>query len=306
MQRQEPHPDILTKISSDSPAQARQVTIIEPPSGWQFIRLREIWQFRDLLYYLSWRDVKVRYKQTVLGVFWAILQPLMTMVVFSIFFGGFAEIPSDGIPYPIFSFTALVPWTFFSSGVTSVSNSLVGNSSMLKKIYFPRIIIPITQLFSALVDFMMAFAVLIFMIIVYSLLPSTAENPSLIQIDPVKLIWLPVFLLMAFASALSIGLWLAALNVQFRDVRHSVGFIVRLWMFITPVIYPLSLVEERWQLIYSLNPMTSVIEGFRWSLLGQGTGPGPVMLVSAIVISALLISGLFYFNRMEKNFADVV
>lgn len=283
---------------------SRPTTIIEPVNGWQAIALGELWQFRDLLYFLVWRNIKVRYKQTILGASWAILQPFTTMVVFSIFFGGMAKMPSDGIPYPVFSFTGLVPWTFFQTGVIGLAGSIVGSSGMLKKIYFPRIIVPLSQLGSTFVDFVLAFAVLLGMIAVYSL-PGVAPDGNNVSFSA-NVIWLPLLLLLAAISALGVGLWLAALNVQFRDVNYATGFMLRLWMFITPVIYPTSLVNSDWRIIYSLNPMAGVIEGFRWALLGTGTAPGPMILMSAAVALVLLVSGIFYFGRMEKSFADVI
>lgn len=291
--------------------------MIEPPSGWFGTSVTEVWQYRELLFFFVWRDVKIRYKQTILGVSWAIIQPFMTMVVFTIFFGGLAQIPSDGIPYPVFSFTALVPWTFFQTGVNGVANSIVANAQMLKKIYFPRLITPISQLASALVDTGLAFLVLIFIILYYqltlppSLMDIALETTPLYTLSggvifSANVLLLPLFIALAFITALGIGLWLAALNVQFRDVRFATGFLIRLWMFITPVIYPTSLIDEQWQLVYALNPMTGVIDGFRWALLGSGSAPDATIGVSALVATLLLVSGVIYFSRMEKSFADVV
>lgn len=280
--------------------------------------LKEVWQYRDLLYFFSWREVKVRYRQTVLGVAWAVLQPLLTMVVFTIFFGGLAQIPSDGIPYPIFSFTALVPWTFFSTGVQNATNSLLTNAPMLKKIYFPRLIVPFSSFVSAFVDFFIAFGVLFVMVLAFASLAPTPliqhiweyqavweTIPYGIQLSS-RLLWIPLlFVMMVFAS-LGIGIWLSALNVQFRDVRQAIGFILRLWMFITPVVYPTSLLSPNWQLIYALNPMTGIIEGFRWALLGTQSDVFPLMGVSLIVSSLLLVTSLFYFQAVERKIADVV
>ncbi len=288
---------------TNSISATRPLTLIEPIHGWQTVSLRELWQYRDLLYFMVWRNIKVRYKQTVLGASWAILQPFSTMVVFSIFFGGMANISSDGLPYPVFSFAALVPWTYFSSGVSSAASSVVGTSNMLKKIYFPRIIIPISQLASAFIDFILAFTVLLGMIAFYSISDvSTGSNINL----SLNVLWLLPLLLLEMITTLGIGLWLSALNVQFRDVSQATSFLMRLWMFITPVIYPSSMLEKHWQLIYSLNPMAGVIEGFRWALLGTDTRPDLMILMSVMTALVLLISGVVYFSRMEKMFADVV
>lgn len=271
------------------------VRILRPSSGWVSLRLDEVWRYRELLYFLTWRDIKVRYKQTILGALWAIIQPFMTMVVFSLFFGGLAQIPSDGVPYYLFSFTALVPWQFFSMGMGQSANSLVGNANLIKKIYFPRLVIPLAAVLGGLVDFVLAFAVLVVMI----LLSGTVITANII--------WLPFFLLLAFITALGIGLWLSAMNVQFRDVRYLIPFLVQFWLFITPIAYPSSLIEnELLRAIYGINPMTGVVEGFRWALLGVETPPGPVILVSALAALILLITGALYFRRMEKSFADVV
>ncbi|MCD4686671.1 MAG: ABC transporter permease [Anaerolineae bacterium] len=286
---------------SHSITAAKTLTVIEPIQGWHGISLRELWQYRDLLYFMVWRNIKVRYKQTILGVLWAILQPFTTMVVFSVFFGGLAKIPSNGLPYPVFSFTALVPWTYFSAGVTGIAGSIVGTGSMLKKIYFPRIIIPVSRLASAFIDFLLAFAVLLGMIVVYSI----ADADSNIHIS-LNILWLLPLLALGTITTLGVGLWLSALNVQFRDVAHATSFLVRLWMFVTPVIYPSSMLEKNWQILYSLNPMAGVIEGFRWALLGTDTPPDFMILVSVATALVLLVSGMMYFTRMEKMFADVV
>lgn len=268
---------------------------IEPSRGWVPLKLRELWRYRELLYFLTWRDIKVRYKQTVLGASWAILQPFLTMIVFSLFFGRLAEIPSEGVPYPIFSYAALVPWTFFAGGLTNSSNSLVANSNMIKKIYFPRLIIPISSIVSGVVDFLLAFVVLILMMFAYGIAPTP------------NIIWLPFLLLLALITSLGVGLWLSAMNVQFRDVRYAVPFLVQFWLFITPIAYPSSLIENpTLRAIYSLNPMVGVVEGFRWALLNTETAPGPMVFVSSVAALVIFISGLYYFRRMEKSFADVV
>ncbi len=268
--------------------------VIEPTRGWVGLQLRELWEYRELLYFFTWRDIKVRYKQTVLGAAWAIIQPFFTMVIFSVFFGRLAQIPSDGIPYPIFSYTALVPWQFFASGLGQAANSLVGSAHMLRKIYFPRLTMPIATVLSNLVDFLLAFLVLLGMMLYFGVRPNA------------NVIWLPFFLLLALVSCLGAGLWLSVMNVQFRDIRYAVPFITQFWFFATPITYPSSLLEEPWRTLYGLNPMAGVVEGFRWALLGAEQAPGLMAAVSAAAAVALLISGLFYFRRMEKTFADVV
>jgi lipopolysaccharide transport system permease protein len=229
-----------------------------------------------------------------LGAAWAILQPFLNMVVFSLFFGGLAKMASDNVPYPIFSYTGLVPWTFFAYGLGQASNSLVGNSQLIKKVFFPRLVVPIASVLSGLVDFALAFIVLIGMMVVYNIWPTA------------NIIWLPFLLLLTFVTALGVGLWLSALNVEYRDIRYIVPFLTQFWMFLSPVVYPSSLLHEPWKTLYSLNPMVGVLEGFRWALLGSGSGPGPMILLSAVVSVLLLVSGAFYFRRMERNFADVV
>ncbi len=268
--------------------------LIEPTRGWVSLKLHELWEYRELLYFLTWRDIKVRYKQTALGAAWAIIQPLMTMVVFSLFFGRLAKVPSDGAPYPIFSFAALVPWTFFANGLTQSANSLVGSERLISKVYFPRLVIPISTVFSGIVDFALAFVLLLLMMVFYGVVPT------------LNIIWLPFFLLLALIASLGTGLWLSALNVEYRDVRYVVPFITQFWMFATPIAYPSSLLSEPWRTLYGLNPMVGVVEGFRWALLGTGSPPGPLTWVSLAASLILLIAGAFYFKRMEKNFADVV
>lgn len=270
------------------------LTVIRPSRGWVSLNLRELWRFRELLYFLVWRDIKVRYKQTVLGASWAILQPLMTMVVFSLFFGKLAKIPSDGIPYPIFSYCALVPWTFFATGLSSSSNSLVGSQSLIKKVYFPRLAIPLATVLAGVVDFALAFVVLLGMMLFFGITPT------------INVVWLPALVALAFVTALGVGLWMSALNVQFRDIRYTIPFVTQFWMFTTPIAYPSSLLEEPWRSIYGINPMVGVIEGFRWALLGAETKPGPMLVVSTLAAVCVLISGALYFRRMEKTFADVV
>jgi lipopolysaccharide transport system permease protein len=270
------------------------VTIIRPSRGWAPLRLSELWEYRELLYFLVWRDVKVRYKQTLLGVAWAILQPVLAMVVFTLFFGSLNGIRPDGIPYPLFSLAALVPWTFFANGMTQSSNSLVGSANLIKKVYFPRLVVPIAAVLSGIVDFALAFVVLLAMMLFFGIGPT------------LNMLWLAPLLLLALVLSLGVGLWLSALNVEFRDVRYIVPFISQLWLFASPVIYASTVFGEPWRTVYGLNPMVGVIEGFRWALLGLGDAPGPLVGLSALVALALLVSGLFYFRRMEKTFADVV
>jgi len=268
---------------------------IQPSSGWVSLRLKELWEYRELLYFLTWRDVKVRYKQTLLGAAWAIIQPFFTMVVFSIFFGRLAGISSDGIPYPIFSYAAMVPWSFFAYGLAQASNSLVGGSQLITKVYFPRLAMPISTVLSGAVDFCLAFVVLLGMMIYYGIVPT------------VNVVWLPLFLLLAAVTSLGTGLWLSAMNVQFRDVRYTVPFLTQFWMFLTPIAYPSSLIKQPLlRTLYGLNPMAGVVEGFRWALLGTDTQPGPIIIASSAVAVLLLVSGAFYFRRMEKTFADLV
>jgi lipopolysaccharide transport system permease protein len=267
---------------------------IAPSKGWVSLKLHELWEYRELLYFLVWRDIKVRYKQTALGATWAIIQPVFTMLVFSLFFGHLGKIPSDGIPYPIFSFAALVPWTFFANGLGQSSNSLVGNANLITKIYFPRLIVPLASVFSGIVDFLLAFVVLLGMMLYYGLVPT------------LNVFWLPLFLLLALVTSLGVGLWFSALNVEYRDVRYVVPFITQFWLFATPIAYPSSLLPEPWRTLYGLNPMVGVVEGFRWALLGTKTAPGPIIAVSSAVALVILVSGAFYFRRMEKTFADIV
>jgi lipopolysaccharide transport system permease protein len=268
--------------------------VVNPPAGWAPLDVRELWEHRELLYFLVWRDLKVRYKQTVLGVAWAVLQPLLTMVVFSVFFGKLAGIPSDGLPYPIFSFAALVPWTFFSYGLTQSANSLVSDEQLVRKVYFPRMVIPAATVLSGVVDFVLAFALLLGMMLYYGIALT------------LHILWLIPLLLLTLVTSLGIGLWLAALNVQYRDVRYTVPFLTQLWLFATPIAYPSSILREPWRTVYGLNPMAGVVVGFRWALLGTDTAPGPIIVVSALAALLLLVGGMFYFRRMEHTFADVI
>jgi len=272
----------------------RSVIYLRPSKGWVSLRIDELWRYRELLYFLIWRDIKVRYKQTVLGASWAIIQPFFTMVVFSLFFGRLAQIPSDGVPYPIFAFAALVPWTFFANGLGQSADSLVGSQQLIKKVYFPRLAIPVATVLAGIVDFGLAFLMLLGMMMFYGVALTA------------NVIWLAPLLLLALITSLGVGLWFSALNVRYRDVRYVVPFLVQIWLFATPIAYPSSLLDEQWRIVYALNPMVGVVEGFRWALLGTETAPGPMILVSSIVAVAILVGGAFYFRRMEQTFADVV
>jgi len=267
---------------------------ISPPSRWTSLEFRELWEYRELLYFLIWRDVKVRYKQTALGAAWAVIQPFFMMVVFSLFFGRLAKVPSDGIPYPVFTFCALLPWQLFANALTESSNSLVGNQNLITKVYFPRLVVPISAVLGGLVDFVIAFMILLGMMLYYGIVPGWA------------IVTLPGFILLAVLTALGVGLWLSALNVQYRDVRYTIGFLVQLWLFLTPVAYPSSIVPEQWRPLYGLNPMAGVVEGFRWALLGKSQPPGAMLWVSVAVVIVILFGGLYYFRRMEQQFADIV
>ena len=253
---------------------------IDPPSRWASIDFRELWEYRELLYFLTWRDIKVRYKQTVLGAAWAIIQPVFMMVVFSIFFGKLAKVPSDGVPYPVFAFCALLPWQLFAHSVADSSNSLVGNEHLITKVYFPRLVIPLSAVLRGLVDF--------------GIIPGW------------PIITLPAFILLALCTALAVGLWLSALSVQYRDVRYVINFALQFWLFVTPVAYPSSLIPAKWRVLYGLNPMAGVVEGFRWALLGKSSAFGPMLWVSVSVVAVTLVGGLYYFRRMEQEFADIV
>jgi lipopolysaccharide transport system permease protein len=270
------------------------ITWIRPTSGWLELNLRELWEYRELLYFFVWRDLKVRYKQTVIGAGWAVIQPFFTMVVFSLFFGKLAKIPSDGLPYPVFYYSALLPWMYFANALTHATNTVVENQRVVTKVYFPKLILPIAAVASGLVDLAIAFTILIGMMAFYGMAPTAAS------------LWLPLFVLLAVATALGMGLWLSALNAIYRDVRYAVPFLIQFWMFASPVVYPSSLVPERWRWLYGLNPMAGVIEGFRWALTGHGQSPGPLIAVSTGVVLILLIGGLIYFRKMEDTIADVV
>jgi lipopolysaccharide transport system permease protein len=269
--------------------------VYEPSNGLIPINLRELWDYREVLYFLTWREFKVRYKQAALGVAWAILQPLLTMVIFSVIFGQLAKLPSDGTPYPVFSYVALLPWNFFASALTRAGISLVSNSNLITKVYFPRLLIPLSALTAGLVDFAISFVILLGLMIYYGIAPTW------------NVIWLPLLLLLAFITSLAVSLWLSALNVQFRDVQYAIPFLVQAWMYASPVAYSTGLIPAHglWRIIYGLNPMAGVIQGFRWALLG-GSPPDTLLAISTIMVLVLLLTGLVYFKKMEKSFADVV
>lgn len=283
-----------TLTQPDTIAAEPRMIVVEPAAGWAALDLRELWQYRELLYFLTWRDIKVRYKQTVIGAVWAILQPFMTMVVFSVIFGRLVGVPSDGVPYPVFAYTALLPWTFFATAVTRAGSSLVNDANLISKVYFPRVVVPVAAVLAILVDFIISFVILLGIMLYYGIVPGAA------------VVTLPLFLLLAFLTALGVGLWSSAINVRYRDVGHAIPFLTQFWFFVTPIVYPSSIIPERWQLLYGLNPMTGVVEGFRWALLGKDAASGGSMIVSVAVVLALFIGGLLYFRRMEDEFADVV
>jgi lipopolysaccharide transport system permease protein len=266
---------------------------ISPPKKWIPINLSELWNYRELLYSFTWRDVKIRYKQTALGFLWAIIQPLFMMLIFTVFFGRLAKIPSDGLPYPLFVLAALLPWTLFAEGITRSTSSMITNASIMTKVYFPRLIMPLSGILSPLVDFAVSFSILVIVMAYFGFIPT------------MNVIFLPLFILLGLATSLAIGLWLSALNVQYRDFQYTIPFMIQLWLFASPVVYPASLVPESVRFLYGLNPMAGVIEGFRWALLGTEM-PGAMILVSVSVVVVLLVSGAFYFRKMEQYYADVV
>jgi lipopolysaccharide transport system permease protein len=279
-------------ISTAEPAEFQDELVIRPSHGWMTLNLGDLWRYRELILFLAWRDISVRYKQTALGAAWAILQPFFTMVVFSIFFGALAKIPSDQVAYPVFSFCALLPWQLFSYSLLESGNSLIANQNLITKVYFPRMVIPISATLGGLLDFLIASVFLIGMMVFYHITPTAA-------------IWiLPLFVILALITAIGAGLWLSALNVEYRDVRYTLPFLAQFWLFMTPIAYPSSMVPDQWKLLYGINPMVGVVEGFRWALLGVGSPPGPMLAVSVLASLALLASGMFYFRRMERTFAD--
>ena len=267
---------------------------ITPPSRWWAIPFGELWSYRELLYFFVWRDIKIRYKQTAIGAAWAVLQPLLTMLVFSLFFGRLAHIPSDGLPYPIFYYSALLPWMYFAAALQNATNTIVENQRLITKVYFPRLALPLSAVLSGLVDFGVSFLMFVVLMVYYGVRPGAA------------ILWLPVFLLLAILTALAVGLWLSALNAIYRDVRYVLPFLVQFWMFASPVVYASSLVPVKWRWLYGLNPMAGVIEGFRWSLTGRGDPPGRLIYISAGMVVVLLLSGVGYFQKMETTVADVV
>ena len=269
------------------------VTIIKPSKGWLPVDLHELWEYRDLLYFFVWRDIKIRYKQTFLGFAWALIQPLLAMIIFTLFFGNLAKIPSDGIPYPIFTYAALLPWTLFSESLTRSTNSMVTNANIIQKVYFPRVALPISSVLSPLLDFGIAFTILILMMVYYSIMPTT------------NIILLPAFILLAVITSLGIGLWTSALNAMYRDFQYVIPFIIQIWMYASPVVYPVSMIPEKYQFLYGLNPMAGVIEGFRWVVLGADA-PKSVIIVSVAISILILVSGAFFFQHMQKTFADEV
>jgi lipopolysaccharide transport system permease protein len=267
---------------------------IVPRRGWVRIGFRELWAYRELTYFLAVREIQIRYKQTALGVTWAIIQPLFTMLVFSLFFGKLGKMPSEGIPYPLFSLAALIPWSFFATGLAQSSNSLVGNSNLITKVYFPRLVIPISSVLSGLLDFVLGFVLLLIFMGVMGYFPS------------LHLFWSLPFLLLALVTSLGTGIWLCALNVEYRDVRYVVPFLTQFWMFATPIAYSGRMLKEPWRSVYGINPMVGVVEGFRWAVLGQGNPPGSILMISSLAAVLFLVSGLYYFRRMERTFADIV
>ncbi len=270
------------------------ITAITPSKAWSLPDFRELWSYRELLYFLVWRDVMVRYKQTILGVAWAVLQPVFMMVIFTLFFGMLARIPSDGVPYPVFAYAALLPWNLFARGLTDASNSLVANQSLVSKVYFPRLLLPASSVLAAVPDFAIGFTVLIGLMFWYGIVPT------------IGIIALPLFVVVAVLSAMGIGFWLSALDAKYRDIRYTLPFLTQFWLFATPVVYPLSLVPEAWRWVYSLNPMVGVVEGFRWALLG-GTGTlDPTVFLSLLIVLLMFVGGLLYFHRTERTLADVV
>ncbi|MEZ0395239.1 MAG: ABC transporter permease [Anaerolineales bacterium] len=269
--------------------------VLRPARGWAGLNLRDLWKYRELIYFLTWRDIKVRYKQALLGVAWAVLQPILTMVIFSVILGYLLNVPTDnGVPYPVFSFVALLPWQLFANALQRTSASLVGNANLLTKVYFPRLVIPVSAVGAGLVDFAISFLVLIGLMLFYQIQPTW------------NILWLPLLVLLALLTAVAVGLWLSALNVQYRDVQHMVPFVIQAWFYASPVVYSASIIPSaRWQLVYALNPMAGVIQGFRWALLGT-QAPDASLAVSSAVVAVLLVSGLFFFKRMERTFADIV
>jgi lipopolysaccharide transport system permease protein len=278
----------------ETPAAAQPTVVIEASTGLIRLNLDLLYQYRELLYFLIWRDVKIRYKQTAIGVAWAVLQPFATMVLFALVFGRFAGVPSEGVPYPVFAYVALLPWYYFSQAVTESGRSLVGDSNLIRKVYFPRLVIPLAAVIRPLVDFSLSFLVLLYLMLWFGVRPTWGVAT------------LPALVLLALVTALGVGVWLSALNVRYRDVGHTIPFLMQLWMFASPVAYPVSVVPQPWQFIYSLNPMVGVVEGFRWALLGRATADLRAVFASLVIVLAVLVTGLIYFRQTEQTFADVI
>ncbi len=283
-----------TATATEVPEAPLPITIIKPSNGLAALRLRELWDYRELAYFLVWRDIKVRYKQTAIGVAWAVLQPLAMMVVFTLFFGKLAKIPSEGIPYPLFAYAGLLPWQIFSRSISESATSLVADQRLITRVYFPRLLVPLSTILAALVDFAVASLLLVGLMLIYGVAPTAS------------LVWLPVFVVLMVMTALGVGFWLSALNLEYRDVQYTLPFLNQLWLFVTPVVYPSGLVPESWRLVYALNPMVGVVEGFRWSALGAGAGPNMALTVSVTVTLLLFISGAIFFRSREKVFADIL
>lgn len=283
-----------TRVKTTHADAERRITRIEQTGGLRFLDLTELWHYRELLFFLTWRDIQVRYKQTAIGVLWVIAQPVASILVFSLFFGRLAKIPSDGVPYPLFVFAALLPWQVFSRAMMEASNSLVTDQRLVSRVYFPRILVPFSSVMAALFDFGVTFVLFVVMMAAYGVQPSMA------------VLTLPIFLLLMTATALGVSFWLAPLNLEYRDVTYILPFLTQIWMFLTPVVYPSTLIPEKWRFLYGLNPLAGVVEGFRWALLGVGPGPSPLLFVSSAVAILLLLSGVFWFRRRERTFTDAV
>lgn len=283
-----------TALSHVSPARTVRTTVIKPSRGLARVSPREWWDSRELLYFLTWRDIKVRYRQTVFGAAWAVLPPVLMMLIFWIFLGRLARVPSDGVPYPVFALAGLIPWMFFAQVLQGDSECLVRSPDLITKVYFPRLFLPASVAASYVLDYVVALAVLAVVMVIAGVGISS------------NVIWLPILTALVALTALSVGIWLAALNVRYRDVRHTVPFLIQVLLFLTPVVYPASLIPQRWQAIYAINPMAGVVEGFRWTVLGSGTFPGLLLAISGVVTLGLLITGITYFQRVERTFADVI
>ena len=276
------------------PAAAKHITRIESSSRWRFLDLSEIWRYRELMYFLAWRDIQVRYKQTAIGVLWVVAQPIASILVFSLFFGRLAKIPSNGVPYPLFVFAALLPWQVFARAMMEASTSLVTDQRLVSRVYFPRIMVPLSSIIAALFDFCITFLLFLALMFWYGVHPVLA------------VLTLPLFLILMVTTAMGVGFWLAPLNIEYRDVTYILPFVTQIWMFLTPVVYPSTLVPEKWRILYGLNPLAGVVEGFRWALLGVGPGPSPMLFVSAAVSLILMVTGIVWFRRRERTFTDAI